>query len=87
MECKIDIIVTPKSSKSAIAVEERGIKVYLHSPPADGKANEECIALFSKRLNIPKSMISIERGETGRKKTLLLKGISLEEAMKKIKGV
>ncbi len=84
MECRIDITVTPKSSKSAIVCDENAVKVYLHSPPSDGRANEECIELFAKRLKIPKSMIAIEKGLKGRKKTLRVQGLSFEEAMKRL---
>ncbi len=84
MECRIDIIVTPKSSKSAVVSDENAIKVYLHSPPSEGKANEECIELFAKVLKIPKSMIHIEKGHKGRKKTLRVQGLSREEAIKRI---
>jgi len=86
MECRIDITVTPKSSKSAIVCDARGIKVYLNSPPSDGRANEECRELFAKRLKIPKSMIEIEKGLKGRKKTLLLRGLSHEEAIKRLEA-
>lgn len=86
MECKIDIAVVPKSSKSEIVCNEGAIKVYLHSPPSDGRANEECVELFAKRLRIPKSMITIDKGQKGRKKTLLIAGLSREEVMKRVNG-
>ena len=81
----LDIIVQPKSSRSRITIQENIIKVYLNAPPVDGKANEECIALFSKALKIPKSAIEIEKGEKGRKKRLLIMGISQEEINQKLK--
>lgn len=81
----LEINVQPKSSKSMIKADETGaIKVYLNSPPADGKANAECIQLFSKKLKIAKSLITIDKGEKGRKKRLLIKGLTKEEIMKVI---
>ncbi len=83
----VDIQVTPKSSRSKIQVEEGGmVRVYLNAPPADGKANAECLALFSKTLGVPKSRIHIEKGEAGRRKRLLILGMTTEEVIKILKG-
>jgi len=38
------------------------------SPPVDGKANEELIALVAKRFQCPKSSVSIKSGAAGRMK-------------------
>lgn len=78
----VEFTAQPKSSRSKIVLDGEGrIKVYLNSPPVDGKANEECIRLFSEMLRVPKSRISIDRGEKGRKKRVLIEGTSLQEVM------
>jgi uncharacterized protein (TIGR00251 family) len=47
----IEITVSPKSSQSNIVVkDEETIKIYLNSPPVDGKANAELNKLLSKKL-------------------------------------
>lgn len=75
----IEIKVAPRSSRQIIKRDKTGsIKAYLNSPPVDGKANKECISLFSKKLKIPKSNISIIKGEKGKLKTLRIIGVSLE---------
>ena len=77
---EIDVRVSPKSSRSRITIDERdAIKVFLNSPPVDGKANEECIALFSRLLRVPKSSIFIKRGEKGKNKTLSIPGFTSRE--------
>jgi len=75
----IDITVQPKSSRSIIKCEGTTIKVYLNSPPVEGKANNECILLFSKALGMPKSRIEISKGEKGKKKRIVINGLSTEE--------
>lgn len=82
-----DITVTPKSSRSEVKVDDEGtIKVYLNSPPVDGKANSECINVISKKLKIAKSNIAIEKGDHGRKKRIAVSGLSSDEVMKRLRG-
>ena len=82
-----DVTVTPKSSRSLVTADEQGnIKVYLNSPPVEGKANKECIALISKKIGVPKSRITIEKGEKGRSKRIAVEGLDTEDVFKLIKG-
>jgi uncharacterized protein len=82
----LDVSVQPKSSQSRIRMTDNGeIKVYLNSPPVDGKANSECIELFSKKLKIAKGRIDIDKGEKGKKKRIAINGISREEVMRLLK--
>ena len=81
-----DITVTPKSSRSLVTADEQGnIKVYLNSPPVEGKANKECIALISKKLGIPKSGLTIEKGEKGRSKRIAVEGLDADDVLKLLK--
>ena len=82
-----DVTVSPKSSRSEVTIDASGkIKVYLNSPPVDGKANAECINIFSKKLKTAKSNIAIEKGDHGRNKRISVSGMTLEAVMAKIKG-
>ncbi|NJF24850.1 DUF167 domain-containing protein [Thermococcus sp. Bubb.Bath] len=78
------IHVQPKAKKNAIeGVDEwRGrLKVRVSAPPVEGKANKEVVMFFSKLLG---AEVSILRGETGREKDILVKGLSAEEVKKKL---
>jgi len=82
-----DITVSPKSSRSEATIDTSGkIKVYLNSPPVDGKANAECINILSKKLKTAKSNISIEKGDYGKNKRIFVRGMDLSEVIEKIKG-
>ncbi|MFA5518015.1 MAG: DUF167 domain-containing protein [Spirochaetota bacterium] len=82
----LNITVTPKSSRSLVTSDDEGnVKVYLNSPPIEGKANKECIALISKKLKIPKSRVSIVKGEKGRSKRIEVKGLDSDDVLKLIK--
>jgi uncharacterized protein len=82
MNNEFEITVTPKSSKSGISIDGENIKVYLNSPPADGKANAELLKLFSKELHISKSRIKIVKGDKNRKKKLEVDNFTKKEIIK-----
>lgn len=82
----IDIVAVPRSGKSSILFENGGLRVRLNSPPEDGKANEECIRLFAKALRLPKSAVSIIKGERSRHKRLAVSGISSEELAARLRA-
>jgi uncharacterized protein (TIGR00251 family) len=59
----------PNSKQQAIRQEDDGsLTVYLKSPPADGKANQELIQLLAKEFDVPKSFIRIKAGASARNK-------------------
>lgn len=80
----ITVKVIPRSSKNSIAWEEGSLKVRLTVPPVDGLANEALISLLAERLSLPKRSIAIVRGATSRKKTVEVRGMTLEEVEKKL---
>jgi hypothetical protein len=47
------------------------------APPVDGKANEAVVRAFAEALDLPKGAVEIVRGETGRRKTVRLRGVTL----------
>jgi hypothetical protein len=46
----------------------------LKSPPVDGKANQELVALVAEHFGCPKGRVSIKRGATGRMKLVQVEG-------------
>jgi uncharacterized protein len=82
MNNEFEITVSPKSSRSEIAIDGENIKIYLNSPPADGKANAELIKLLSKELHIAKSEIKILKGEKNRKKKIAIDNFTKNDVIK-----
>jgi uncharacterized protein (TIGR00251 family) len=65
----IQVKVKPSARVSALVEEGPGLwSAHLRSPPVDGKANEELIALVAKRFGCRKSAVSIKSGASGRTK-------------------
>ena len=48
----------------------------LKSPPVDGKANKELVALIARHFACPKSAVSIKSGASGRIKLVIVDGES-----------
>lgn len=67
----LQVRVKPNSKQPSITEEADGsLTVRLQSPPVEGKANRELIALLSKYLGIPKSHIVIKSGLSSKNKLL-----------------
>ncbi|NBR53767.1 MAG: DUF167 domain-containing protein [Rhodobacteraceae bacterium] len=65
---EIAVRVTPKASRDRIVVEEGQIRIYVTTVPEDGKANAAVQKLLAKALGLPKSRLSLIRGQTSRDK-------------------
>jgi len=65
----IQVKVKPNARVSVLAEESPGVwSAQLKSPPVDGKANEELIALVARQFACPKAAVSIKSGASGRMK-------------------
>ena len=67
----IRVKVKPSSRVSVLEESTPGVWLArLKSPPVDGKANEELIALVARRFGCRKSAVSIRSGASGRMKLI-----------------
>jgi uncharacterized protein YggU (UPF0235/DUF167 family) len=67
----LQVKVKPNSRASALTPVGDGTWLaQLRSPPVDGKANEELIALVAGHFGVARSAVSIRRGASGRTKFL-----------------
>jgi uncharacterized protein (TIGR00251 family) len=65
----LQVKVKPRSRTSELAQEPDGTwTARLKSPPVDGKANAELIALVAEHFKRPKAAVSIRSGASGRTK-------------------
>ncbi|MGE4314264.1 MAG: DUF167 domain-containing protein [Pseudobdellovibrionaceae bacterium] len=76
----IQVRATPKAKQEMVKreIRENGevlYKIYVTAAPEDGKANKAVIALLAKELGIPKSRLTILKGETSRDKIVSVRDI------------
>jgi uncharacterized protein (TIGR00251 family) len=74
----VDVLVQPRAPRAKIGpvVGDR-LKVSVSAPPVDGKANEAVVRALAEALGIGRAAVEIVRGETGRRKTVRLRGVTL----------
>jgi hypothetical protein len=81
------IRLTPRAKgRAGIAgVREDGVLLArVNAPPVDGKANEALCRLLADVLDVPRSRVSVVRGQTGRDKVVRVEGLEDEEAHRRL---
>ena len=73
----LDIVVQPRCSREGVGpvVGDR-LKVSVNAPPVDGKANEAVQRVLAETFGVPRSAVTILRGETGKRKTVRISGVT-----------
>jgi uncharacterized protein YggU (UPF0235/DUF167 family) len=84
----LEIRVIPRAGVTKFAgVRDNRLLIRLAAAPVDGAANDALIAFLSEALGIPSRNISIAAGEHSRNKTVVLSGMSAEEAERRLKSL
>jgi hypothetical protein len=56
------------------------LKIAVHAPPLEGRANQALIAFLAETFAVPKNAVEVISGELSRSKVILLRGVTLAEA-------
>ena len=56
------------------------LKIAVHAPPIEGRANEALIAFLSDVFSVPRRDVRLVSGDTNRSKVFLLRGLHLDDA-------
>ena len=74
----LEILVQPRASRTRVVGEHDGrLKVQLAAPPVDGEANAALVDFLAGELGARRSDVTIERGDTGRRKTVRVAGLTV----------
>lgn len=72
--------LTPRGGRNSLTSWENAVlNARVAVPPVDGAANRALTELLSRSLDIPKSRIHIEKGNTSREKTVRIEGVESNE--------
>jgi len=82
----VDIVVQPRASRPSLTLHGDRLKVSVTAPPVDGKANAAVIDALAEALHIPRASIEIARGDTSRRKTVRIRGVTLAALLQALPG-
>lgn len=78
---RVALYVAPRATRSRLAGEYGGrLKLHVAAPPVDGAANKEVAKYLARLVGVAKTHVRIVSGDTGKRKTVEIDGISLEAA-------
>ncbi len=71
------IKLIPRAKRDEIVgIENDALKIRIHAPPVEGRANEALIKFLAQTLNVPRTNVELVRGETSRHKVVRVRGVS-----------
>ena len=81
----LTVYVQPNvSTTECVGIHGDALKIRVAAPPVDGAANEELLRVLVKLFNVPRAAIDLISGATNKNKVVRVRGISLDEAARKI---
>jgi uncharacterized protein (TIGR00251 family) len=77
---RLTVKVHPRAKRSALKGRlGEAWKLDLAAPPAEGKANEECVRFLAELLGVSRARLRIVTGLTSRTKVVEIEGVTEEE--------
>lgn len=83
--CKLAIKAIPNAPRNSIAGWMGDtLKVKVHAPALEGRANEELCEFLAEKLDLPKRAVTVALGDKSRQKLIQIHGLTLEEVRAKL---
>ena len=80
--CRLEIKAIPNAPRSeVVGWLGDALKVKVHAPPVEGKANAALCVFLAETLGLPKHSVRLAQGDPSRRKLLEIEGLSLQELM------
>jgi uncharacterized protein (TIGR00251 family) len=81
----LELHIVPRAGRTEICGRYgSAVKIRLHAPPVDGKANRALLEFLGQSLNIPVSCLTLVSGATGRRKRVRVEGLSEAEVYRRL---
>ncbi len=73
--------VTPGAPRDEVAgwMDDGSLKIKIRAAPEKGKANEALASLLARKLDVPRTAISILSGASSRRKKLAITGVTARQ--------
>lgn len=84
--CVVSVRAMPNAPRSEVAgTVEDAVKIRIKAPPVEGKANKALVEFLAETLGLRRRDVELLRGETGRNKQLLVRGLSPDQLRTRLK--
>ena len=78
--CTLAIKAVPNAPRSeVVGWLGEALKVKIHAPPVEGRANEALCEFLADQLGLPRRAVTLQRGDTSRQKIVRIEGLDLAE--------
>lgn len=83
--CTLEVKAIPNAPASAVAGWlGAALKVKVHAPALDGRANDALCAFLADELDLPRRAVSLVRGEKSRQKVVRIDGLAADEVRRRL---
>ena len=83
--CTLVIKAVPNAPRNAVVGWLGGaLKVKVHAPALEGRANDELCEFLAGALALPRRAVTVLHGDTSRQKVLRVSGLTLAEVRAKL---
>lgn len=83
--CTLAIKAIPNAPRSeVVGWLGDALKVKVHAPPVEGRANDALCAFLADTLDLPRRAVTVLRGDTSRQKLVRIDGLTLETVKAKL---
>lgn len=84
----LNIRVSPGAKNTALErLPDGGWKLRLRARAVEGQANAALLAQLAEWLDLPRSRVTLLRGQTNRQKVVAVEGLSAEEIARRLEAV
>lgn len=83
--CKLAIKVIPNAPRNEVAGWlGDALKVKVHAPALEGRANDELCEFLAETLGLPKRAITLVQGEKSRQKVIAIAGLGFDNVKRRL---
>jgi len=86
--CLLEVKAVPNAPRSEIqGWLGEALKVKVHAPPVEGRANEVLCDFLAETLGLPRRAVTVARGDTSRRKMVRIEGMDMAGVRARLGGV
>ncbi len=84
--CVLSVWLQPRASRNEITgVHREALRVQVTAAPVEGRANKALCSFLAGLLDVAPATVRVLSGHTGRRKTVLVEGLSVDEARRRLR--